>query len=468
MPSTSSTPRQTVKKILPLILATAIFMQMLDSTILNTSLPSIAKDLNESPLNMQNAIISYVLTLAVFMPVSGFMADRFGTRKVFVFSLILFSLGSLFCAVSQNLTQLVISRVIQGVGGSLMTPVGKLALIKTFDRNELLKAMNFAIIPALIGPVLGPLVGGYMVDYLSWHWIFLINIPFGILGIILGLKFMPNYNSKKTDFDLKGFLIFAAASLLLSISLELFSESQNTTPVLVVFILGFLFLYYYYRHAKKDENPIFPLSLFQVRTFRVGIVGNLATRLGISAVPLLLPLMIQIAYQQSAVVSGWIVAPMALTAMFGKSSVIRILNKFGYKRTLMVNTSVIGLLICCLAIPDIQTSIYWFVPIIAIMGFFNSIQFTSMNTISIADLRNFQTSSGNSLLSVNQQLAVGFGIAFGLIVLKIYENNTALINNEVHQAFRYTFLTVGVLTILSSLVFRRLHVYDGKNMKSQE
>lgn len=465
---TQTSPRQTVKKILPLILATAIFMQMLDSTILNTSLPSIARDLNESPLNMQNAIISYVLTLAVFMPASGFLADRFGTRRIFIFALVLFSLGSVFCALSQNLTHLVISRVIQGVGGSLMTPVGKLALIKTFNRNELLKAMNFAIVPALIGPVLGPLVGGYMVDYLSWHWIFLINIPIGVLGIVLGLKYMPNYNSRETDFDLKGFMIFAAASLLLSVSLELFGDMQNITPVLLVFILGFLFLYYYYRHAKRGNNPIFPLSLFQVRTFRVGIVGNLATRLGISSVPLLLPLMIQIAYGQSAVTSGWIIAPMALTAMFGKSSVIKILNKFGYRRTLMVNTFIIGVLICCLAIPDIHTSIFWFVPVIAILGFFNSIQFTSMNTISIADLRNFQTSSGNSLISVNQQLAIGFGIAFGLIVLKIYENSPELIKHETHNAFRYTFLTVGILTILSSLVFRRLHTFDGRNMKPQE
>lgn len=467
MPTQTST-RQTVKKVLPLILATAIFMQMLDSTILNTSLPSIARDLNESPLNMQNAIISYVLTLAVFMPASGFLADRFGTRRVFIFALVLFSLGSVFCALSQNLTHLVISRVIQGVGGSLMTPVGKLALIKTFNRNELLKAMNFAIVPALIGPVLGPLVGGYMVDYLSWHWIFLINIPIGVLGIVLGLKYMPNYNARETDFDLKGFMIFAAASLLLSVSLELFGDMQNITPVLLVFILGFLFLYYYYRHAKRGNNPIFPLSLFQVRTFRVGIVGNLATRLGISSVPLLLPLMIQIAYGQSAVTSGWIIAPMALTAMFGKSSVIRILNKFGYRRTLMINTFIIGVLICCLAIPDIHSSIFWFVPVIAILGFFNSIQFTSMNTISIADLRNFQTSSGNSLISVNQQLAIGFGIAFGLIVLKIYENSPELIRHETHNAFRYTFLTVGILTILSSLVFRRLHTFDGRNMKSQE
>ena len=458
----------TIRKVLPAILATAIFMQMLDSTILNTSLPAIAKDLNESPLNMQNAIISYVLTLALFMPVSGFLADKFGTKKVFIVSLFLFALGSLLCSLSQNLTHLIIARVIQGVGGSLMTPVGKLALIKTFPKNELLKAMNYAIIPALIGPVLGPLVGGYMVDYFSWHWIFLINIPMAIIGIALSLKYMPDYKSVIIDFDFKGFLIFAAASLLLSISLEMFGNTVKVTPVLLIFLLGFLMLYFYYRHARRDDNPIFPLNLFQVRTFRVGIVGNLATRLGISSIPLLLPLMIQVAYGKSAVTSGWIVAPMAITAMFGKSAVIKILNKFGYRKTLMTNTFVIGLLICIMAIPGVNTSIYWYMPIIAVLGFFNSIQFTSMNTISIADLRDYHTSSGNSLVSVNQQLAVGFGLAFGLIVLKIFQGDTALIHDEVHNAFRYTFLVVGCLTICSGLVFRRLHFKDGENMRSED
>ena len=457
---------ETTKKILPLILATAIFMQMLDSTILNTSLPSIAKDLNESPLNMQNAIISYVLTLALFMPVSGFLADKFGTKKVFIISLILFSLGSLLCSLSPNLTVLVVSRVIQGIGGSLMTPVGKLALIKTFDKSELLKAMNFAIIPALIGPVLGPLIGGYMVDYLSWHWIFLINLPIGILGIVLSVKYMPNYFSKIIDFDFKGFLFFFFFSLLLSISLEWMGNAKNITPILLVFLMGFIFIYLYYRHAKKEENPIFPLELFMVRTFRVGFLGNLATRLGISSIPLLIPLMIQIAYGQSAVVSGWIVAPMAITAMFGKSAVIKILNRFGYRKTLMFNTFLIGTLICLMAIPGINTSIYWFIPLILVLGFFNSIQFTSMNTISISDLRDNHTSSGNSLISVNQQIAIGFGIAFGLIILKLFEGDTQLIKGNIHNAFRYTFLVMGILTILSGFVFRRLHFRDGDNMKS--
>ena len=462
----SAQASESTKKLLPFILATAIFMQMLDSTILNTSLPAIAKDLNESPLNMQNAIISYVLTLAVFMPVSGFLSDKFGTKRVFIFALVLFSVGSLFCSLSQNLTQLVMARMIQGVGGSLMIPVGKLALIKTFPRNELLKAMNFAIIPALIGPVLGPLVGGYMVDYFSWHWIFLINIPIGLIGIVLSLKYMPDYKSAIIDFDLKGFLIFAAASLLLSIALELFGNTIHITPVLLVLLSGFLMLYFYYRHATTDNNPIFPLNLFKVRTFRVGIIGNMVTRLGISAIPLLLPMMIQIAYGRSAVTSGWIVAPMAVTAMFGKSAVIGILNRFGYRATLMTNTFIIGFLICCMAIPAVNASIYWYIPIIAILGFFNSIQFTAMNTISIADLRQYHTSSGNSLVSVNQQLAIGFGIAFGLIVLKIFQGDVKLIHNEIHNAFRYTFLVVGSMTILSGLIFRRLHDKDGDNLKS--
>lgn len=465
MPFSQDNP---VKKFLPLILATSIFMQMLDSTILNTSLPSIAKDLQESPLNMQNAIISYVLTLALFMPVSGFLADKFGTRKIFISSLFIFVLGSVFCALSQDLTQLVISRIIQGLGGSLMTPVGRLALIKTYEKNELMKAMNFAIIPALIGPILGPLVGGYMVDYLSWHWIFLINVPIGLIGIFLSLKFMPDYKSREITFDLKGFLIFASASLLLSIALEMFGNTQHTTLVLFIFTLGFLMIYYYYIHAKKTKKAIFPLNLFQVRTFRVGILGNLATRLGISSIPLLLPLMIQIAYEQSAVVSGWIVAPMALTAMFGKSLVIKILDFFGYRKTLMTNTFIIGILIACLGIPGIKSSIYWFVPIIAILGFFNSIQFTSMNTIAIADLRDSHTSSGNSLLAVNQQLAVGFGIALGLIVLKLFENNTGITDGSTHLAFRYTFYTVGFVTVISGFVFRRLHISDGNNMKSAD
>jgi EmrB/QacA subfamily drug resistance transporter len=346
-------------------------------TILNTSLPAIARDFGESSLNMQNAIIAYVLTLAVFMPVSGFLADKYGTKRVFIFAVILFATGSLLCGFSRNLTHLVIARIIQGVGGSLMTPVAKLALIRTFPKKELIRAMNYAIVPALIGPILGPLVGGYMVDYLSWHWIFLINVPISVAGLFMSLRYLPDYRSQVIDFDMKGFLIFAGASLLLSVAVELFSEAHNVTPVLLMLVIGFILIFFYFRHSHTDNNPIFPFSLFQVRTFRLGILGNLATRLGISSVSLLVPLMIQIAYGKSAVVSGWLIAPMAFTAIFGKSFVIPILNRYGYRKTLMVNTAVIGLIICLFAIPGSGVSVVWFLPLVAALGFFNSILFLS-------------------------------------------------------------------------------------------
>ncbi|UTA66603.1 DHA2 family efflux MFS transporter permease subunit [Emticicia sp. 21SJ11W-3] len=454
-----------IKERLPITLAIAIFMQMLDSTVLNTALPAIAQDLHQSAINMHYAIVSYVLTLAVLMPVSGFLADRFGTRKIFLLALVVFSVGSLLCALSQTLMHLIIARIIQGAGGSLLTPVGKLALIKTFNSKEMVQAMNFAIVSALIGPVMGPLVGGYVSVYLSWHWIFLINIPIGVLGIVLALNYMPDYRSESPKFDLRGFLYFSLASLLLSLSIELLGDIQNLTLVLTIFIIGILLFVLYFAYARRSANPLFPLNLFMVRTFRVGILGNFATRLGISAVPLLLPLMIQTIYGQSAIVSGWMLAPMALMAIFAKSRVINILSRFGYRNTLVVNTTIIGLLICALAIPGIHTNLYWFVPIIFSLGFFNSIQFTSMNSIALADLRQHHTSSGNSLLAVNQQLAIGFGISTGLVVLKYFQFNTTLTHNNAHNAFRYTFVVMGLISILASLVFRRLHPSDGTNLQ---
>lgn len=455
-----------IKRYMPYLLATAIFMQMLDSTILNTALPAIANDLGESVLNMQSAIISYVLTLALFIPVSGFVADKFGTKKVFMSALFLFSLGSLFCALSQNLLQLDMSRVFQGLGGALMTPVARLSMIKTYPKNEIVRAMNYAIIPALIGPIIGPLIGGYLVEWVSWHWIFLINIPMGVIGLIFSLKYMPDYKEKEPRLDLKGFFIFGAASVLLSIGLELLGHPKNTSIILVLMMTGFLMLYLYYKHAKKAPRPLFPLHLFQVRTFRVGVIGNLATRVGISSIPLLIPLLVQVAYGESASLAGWIVAPMALAAMFGKAMVVPVMNRFGYRNILRFNTAALGFLIMTLAIPGLDANIFWFIPVMLLMGGLNSIQFTAMNAIAISDLRDYQNSSGNSLLTVNQQLAIGFGIAIGMSILNLFRHQLGDGPGQIHTAFRFTFISIGFLTFLSAFIFRRLHMKDGDNLKT--
>lgn len=456
---------ENIKNYMPYLLATAIFMQMLDSTILNTALPAIAKDLNESPLKMQSVIVSYVLTLALFIPVSGYLADKFGTKKIFILSLLLFSLGSLFCGMSTTLIQLDLSRVFQGLGGALMTPVARLALLKTYPKNKIVSVMNYAIIPALIGPIIGPLIGGYFVEVLTWHWIFYINIPIGILAAILSLKYMPNFVNKGAKLDFKGFLIFGTASILLSIALEMMGKPNMSAYVLPGLMMGFVLLYIYFLHARKADDPIFPLHLFKVRTFRVGIIGNLFTRLGISSIPLLVPLLIQLTYGKSASFAGWIVAPMALAAIFTKPIIVPILDRLGYKFVLRFNTILIGVLIMALAIPGMDTNIFWYIPIIVIIGFLNSLQFTAMNSITIADLRDYQNSSGSSLLSVDQQLAVGFGIAIGMSILSFFQHKSMLGNGDMLTAFRYTFITVGLLTILSAIAFKKLHIKDGDNLK---
>lgn len=464
------TPQQfeRIKKFLPYIMATAIFMQMLDATILNTALPAMAKSLNVSPLNMQSAIISYVITLALFIPISGYLADRYGTKKIFILALFIFGVGSLMCALSFSLKFLVLSRIIQGLGGALMTPVARLALMKTYEKSEFVAAMNFAIIPALIGPIAGPLVGGYLVDYLSWHYIFLINLPIVIIGILLSLKFMPQFYGDDPHLDLKGFLLFGASSVLLSVALEVITNESLFIYGVIMLVLGLMFLPIYFRHAKKREFPIFPTHLFKVRTFRIGLLGNLACRLGISSLPLLVPLLMQIDYQQSAAVSGWIVAPMAFSSMLAKPLVVPILNRFGYRRILIGNTIIIGLLIASIAIPSRGASIYVFIPILIVLGFFNSIQFTAMNSIAIANLRNYQTSSGNSLLSVNQQIAIGFGIAIGLAILRFFQHNPYFTQFGMHDAFRFTFISIGAITVASTWVFARLNPTDDDNLKTKK
>lgn len=459
----SMTARSAPSKYLPMLLAVAIFMQMLDTTILNTALPKMAAGLNESPLNMQSAVIAYVLTLALLIPLSGYLVDRFGTRNVFVTAMGLFMTGSLLCAAAPNLPMLVLARVVQGLGGSMLAPVPRLTLMRVYEKSQLLNAINYAVMPALIGPILGPLVGGYLVEYASWHWIFLINLPIGALGIWLALKVMPNIKGEKGRFDMVGFLLFAAAACALSLSVEIITHPGALLFSVLLAVFGAVALWLYREHAKRDEAPIYAGHLLQVRTFRIGLGGNLASRLGISSAPFLLALMFQVALGFSASLSGWLVAPMALASLLVKPLIKPIMTRFGYRKVLIGNTRILGLLIAAVALPPADAPLWVWVALLFGIGLCNSIQFSAMNTLTIADLRPYQTGSGNSLMAVNQQLAMGFGIALGALMLQWF-SRSSLAGGNLHTAFRCTFAATGAITFVSGLIFARLHRSDGQNL----
>ena len=452
---------------LPLLLAVAIFMQMLDATILNTALPAIARDFQESPLDMRSAVIAYALTVALLIPLSGYLADRFGTKRLFLASIALFMFGSLLCAVAPNLTALVLARVVQGVGGSMLVPVPRLTILRVYDKSQLLNAMNYAVMPALIGPVLGPLVGGYLVEYATWQWIFLLNLPIGLLGLLVGLKIMPDVKGEHAALDVGGFALFAAAACSLTLAVDIMAHPNAGMFALLLLSASVLAAWCYYRHARVFPEPIYAGHLLKVRTFRLGLVGNLCSRLGISSIPFLLPLLFQVAFGYSASESGWLVAQIALASLLVKPVIKPMMTRFGYRQVLLWNTRILAALMMLLALPDAGTPWPWWLLLLLVMGACNSVQFSAMSTLTVADLRPYQTGSGNSLMAVNQQLAIGLGIALGALMLQGW-THSSIGKEDLHAAFRYTFVGIGLVTLASGLIFGRLHVSDGRNLVAAE
>ncbi len=446
---------------LPWIAAMAFFMQSLDATILNTALPAIARSLDRPPLAMQSAVISYTLTVAMLIPVSGWLADRYGTRKVFIAAVSLFALGSLTCALSGSLSVLVISRVIQGIGGAMMMPVARLALLRAYPRSELLPILNFVTMPGLVGPVLGPVLGGILVTYATWHWIFLINIPIALAGIFFARKYMPDFTTPKRRFDTAGFLLFGFGLVSVSIGIELFGEQLVPAFLAVAILLaGVLLLLIYIWHARRHPAPLIGLPMFKTRTFSIGIIGNIASRLGTGCIPFLMPLMLQIGFGYQALLAGCIMVPTALGSILAKSLVTRVLRLLGYRRTLVTVTLIIGVFVASFSLQSPANPLWVLLIPLFIMGIFMSTQFTSMNTITLADLTDENASAGNSVLAVTQQLSISFGVAVSAAVLRFWENFSGSTLNHFHS----TFVTMGIITMISALVFLKLKSGDGSNL----
>ncbi|SHL49010.1 multidrug transporter subunit MdtD [Myroides odoratimimus] len=453
------------RKYLPWLGALAIFMQALDATILNTGLPSIAKSLGESPLGMQSIIVSYTLTVALLIPLSGWLADRFGTKKIFILAVGLFTLGSVFCSMSATLDQLVLARIFQAVGGAMMVPVARLTLIYAYPKNQLLKVINFITIPGLIGPMLGPAVGGFLVEKLSWHWIFLINVPVGVIAVLFARKIIPNFTNTVGRFDLLGWVLFSGGLTTLTLVIEKWnSPTISSVQLITLFIVAMLMGVAYVFYARMTKEPLIKLSLFKITTLRLGLIGNLITRFGIGGMPLMIPLLLQVGYGYSAMYAGMMMIPQALSNLVSRNFVVPIVRRFGYRSTLITNTVLTGLLISCFFFIT-PTTPYWVIILLMIgNGAFNAIQFTSMNTISLADLDQDTSSEGNSLLSVTQQLAVSLGISLSAMVLMLFQNSQIAESGEKIGVFRYTFLVMGLITILSSLVFTNLSKDAGASM----
>ncbi|WP_206194582.1 multidrug transporter subunit MdtD [Shewanella litoralis] len=444
---------------LPWVVAIAFFMQSLDGTILNTALPRMANDLNEDPLRMQGVIIAYMLTVALLIPASGWIADRFGTKKIFFSAIVLFSFGSLLCALSNSLDMLIGARVVQGLGGALMFPVGRLVILRAYPRSELVRIMGFITIPGLLGPLIGPAMGGWMVQYLTWHWIFLINLPVGLIGCYAALKFIPDLRGKqKTRFDSVGFLLFGSAMLLITIAMEGLGELHLPhLRVMLLLFAGMACLIAYWLRAGRIAKPLFSPSLFKTNTFSIGIFGNLFARLGSGALPFLVPLLLQIALGYSPSQAGMSMLPLAAAAMLAKWLARPIIERFGFRIVLTVNTLALGLMLASMGLVNEQTPYWFMLCMLAVLGAINSLQFTAMNTVTLIDLDDESASSGNSLLSVVAQLALSLGVACAGALLGGFSAGVSSGSQaEVLSAFQLTFVTVGIMTMFAAAIFSLL------------
>ncbi|MEE8633475.1 MAG: DHA2 family efflux MFS transporter permease subunit [Methyloceanibacter sp.] len=451
-----------------LIVAVALFMETMDSTVIATSLPAIAADLGEDPIALKLAITSYLLSLAVFIPVSGWMADRFGARTVFRMAIVVFTTGSAACGFSESLFDFVLFRILQGMGGAMMVPVGRLVILRSVPKAELISALAWLTIPALMGPVLGPPLGGFITTMFDWRWIFWINIPIGLLGFLLATRYIENFREENVPpLDIKGF--FLSGIGLAGVAFGFTTIGQGLFPTEVVaglIAVGITSCWLYVRHARKTPSPLLDLNLLKIDTFYASIVGGFLFRIGVGASPFLLPLFLQLGFGMTPLQSGMLTFATAVGAIAMKTTAAPILRRVGFKRVLVWNAAISALFIAAASLFTAATPSAVIMAVLLVGGFFRSLEFTAVNSLAYADIDDTEMSKATSFASVGQQLSMSAGVAVGALVLD-FERMGRDTQDVLASDFPAAFLVVAAFAASSALVFMRLPKTAGSSLASR-
>lgn len=455
-------------RMIPFIVGCALFMQMLDATVVATALPAMALNFGTTVVHMNVTITSYLLATAVFVPISGWAADRFGARAVFLAAIALFTLSSVACAASVTLAQLVAARLVQGAAGAMMVPVGRIILLRRIPKAELLKAMAFLTIPALLGPVIGPPVGGFLVTYASWHWIFLINIPVGILGIYMVRRWIAaDVPDSRPRLDTVGFLLSSAAMAALMSCLEAAGHgSLGLWPTLGLLGLGLVCGILYIRHARHVTYPIIDLSLLRIQTFAVSVLGGNLCRFSVGASPFLLAILLQVGFGLSAFSAGMITFTSAAGAMLMKLVATPIVRRFGFRRVLVANALIAAAFIAACALFQADTPIWAMVAVLLVGGFFRSLQFTAINALTYADLDSAQMSRASSFAATAQQLGISLGVACAAMTLNLSMTLRGGVEADRIDVM-WGFAVIALIVAASALSFRRLPARAGSQLRAR-
>lgn len=440
-----------------LIVASALFMENLDSTVIATALPTIARDIGTDPVRLKLALTAYLLSLATFIPISGWLADRFGARRVFSLAIVVFMLGSVACSAASTLTEFVLARILQGAGGAMMTPVGRLVLLRTTPKAELLSAMAWLTFPALAGPLFGPPLGGFIATYFDWRWIFWINIPVGLVGIALVMVYIESVvEEDRPPLDAVGFVLSGVGLSGLVFGLSVLGQGMLPLPLAAGMVaVGALSSAAYLWNARRVRHPLLDLGLLRVPTFFVSVVGGAWFRIGIGAIPFLLPLTLQLGLGMTPFAAGGLTLLGAVGAILMKATARPIVWRFGFRTTLVWNAVLSSVLLAAMALFPFGPGHVVLVVVLVVGGFFRSLQFTALNAIAYADITPERMSRATSLYSVAQQVSLAVGVAVGAFVLELQRQ--ARPDDAIHAAdFAAPFLVVGALSLVAILYFRRL------------